>query len=262
MIAPQNRLAARLASANKAGRPLVNGWMMTPEPALLELMAQHGWDSVTLDLQHGQIDAAQARTLARTALGLGLPLMARLASNDPVSICRLLDDGFEGLICPMVNSAQEAQELANAAHYPPKGNRSFGPVRASAVHGADYWRTIADHLVVLAMIETRQALDALPDILSIDGLGGVYVGPADLGLSLTGAPTREPDEPGLIATIDDIRAKAQAANKLAAIHNTTAPHAARMAGNGWNIVTGPSDVGLLASASAQAFATIRDGFKK
>lgn len=251
------RIAARLSAARAAGRPLVNGWMMAPEPAFLEAIAGQGWDCITVDLQHGQIDATAARALARCAEGLGMPLMARLASDDPTHVGRLLDDGFEGLICPMVNSAAQAQALAGACHYPPVGQRSFGPVRAAALRGADYWQKIGADLVILAMIETRAALAALPQILAVEGIAGVYVGPADLGLSLTGAPTREPEAPDLIATVDGIRRTAQAAGRLAAIHNTTAAHTARMAAAGWNVVTGPSDLGLIATASAEALRVIR-----
>lgn len=246
------RLRDALAEARAGDRPVLNGWMMTPEPAVLEAMAAHGWDCVTLDLQHGQIDLTQARTLARTASGLGVPLLARPAWNDVAMISRLLDDGFEGIICPMINSAEDARRLAAAAHYAPRGERSFGPVRARLAFGADYWKETSDSLLILAMIETREALAALPEILAVDGISGVYVGPADLSLTLIGQPTGEPSDPTVIAAVDDIRKTVQQAGRFAAVHNLTVDHTAKMAGNGWNMVTGPSDIALLAGASADA----------
>ncbi|PJE32266.1 4-hydroxy-2-oxo-heptane-1,7-dioate aldolase [Pseudooceanicola marinus] len=251
------RLSHALAEARTAGRPLLNGWMMTPEPAVLEALAAHDWDCLTLDLQHGQIDPTQARTLARTAAGLDLPLLARPAWNDMAQISRLLDDGFEGIICPMVNSAADARQLARAVHYAPSGERSYGPVRARAAYGADYWKESSDNLLVLAMIETREALEALPDILAVDGISGVYVGPADLSLTMIGQPTGEPTNPEVVAAVDRIRETAQAAGGFAAVHNLTPDHASKMAAKGWDMVTGPSDIALLSGASAAAVKQIR-----
>lgn len=250
------RLSQVIAAAQGAGRAVRNGWMLTPEPAVLEAIAPHGWDCVTLDLQHGQIDLSQARTLARTAQGLGLPLLARPAWNDMAMISRLLDDGFEGIISPMINSGEDARRLAAAAHYAPHGERSYGPVRARSAYGADYWKTASDHLLILAMIETGTAVDALPEILATEGISGVYVGPADLGLTLTGEPVGEPVEPEVIATVDRIRTTAQQAGKFAAVHNLTAAHAARMALNGWDMITGPSDLALLTGATRAALEEI------
>lgn len=251
------RLSDVIATARAEGRPLLNGWMMTPEPAVLEAMAPHGWDCVTLDLQHGQIDQAQARTLARTATGLGLPLLARPAWNDVAMISRLLDDGFEGIICPMINSAEDARRLAAAAHYAPRGARSYGPVRARVAFGPDYFAGASDNLLVLAMIETKEALAALPEIIAVEGISGVYVGPADLSLSMIGHPTGEPSDPTVTAAVDQIRKTVQQAGGLAAVHNLSVDHTMKMADKGWDMVTGPSDVGLIAAASAEAVRRIK-----
>lgn len=251
------RLSKALSAAKAEGRVLCNGWMLTPEPAVLEAMAPQGWDCVTLDLQHGQIDASQARTLARTASALGVPLLARPAWNDVAMISRLLDDGFEGIICPMINSAEDARRLVAAAHYAPLGERSFGPVRARVAHGADYWTGASDNLLLLAMIETHTALEALPEIIAVEGISGVYVGPADLSLTMIGKPTGEPADPAMIEAVDGIRANVRAAGKFAAVHNLTAEHAARMASKGWDMITGPSDLALLSGASSEALRTMK-----
>ncbi len=251
------RLSDVVATARAERRPLLNGWMMTPEPAVLEAMAPHGWDCVTLDLQHGQIDLTQARALARTASGLELPLLARPAWNDVAMISRLLDDGFEGIICPMINSAEDARRLAAAAHYAPRGERSFGPVRARVAFGADYWKEASDNLLILAMIETREALAALPDIIAVDGISGVYVGPADLSLTMIGQPTGEPNDPSVVAAVEDVRKTVQQSGRFAAVHNLTVDHTVKMSGNAWDMVTGPSDIALLAGASADAVRRIK-----
>lgn len=253
------RLSEVVTQASVADRTLLNGWMLTPEPAVLEAIAPQGWDCLTLDLQHGQINPTQARTLVRTAQGLNIPLLARPSWNDMAMISRLLDDGFEGIICPMINSADDARRLAAAAHYPPKGTRSFGPVRSRISYGSDYWKTASDNLLILAMIETREAVDALPEILAVEGISGVYVGPADLSLTMIGQPTGEPSDPDIVATVDHIRSTVQRSGKFAATHSLTAPHAARMASKNWNMVTGPSDISLMTEASMSALKTMQEG---
>ena len=199
----------------------------------------------------------QAWTLARTASGLGVPLLARPAWNDVTMISRLLDDGFEGIICPMINSAKDASKLAAAARYAPLAERSFGPVRVRVTVGADYWKEASESLLILAMIETREALAALPEIIAVDGISGVYVGPADLSLTMIGQPTGEPTDPAVVTLVEDIRKTVQQAGRIAAVHNLTTDHTRKMAPNAWDMVTGPSDLALLSGASEDAVRRIK-----
>lgn len=107
------------------------------------------------------------------------------------------------------------------------------------------------------MIETMSAVDALPDILAVEGISGVYVGPADLSMTMIGQPTGEPSDPDVVATVDWIRSTVQKSGGFAAVHNLTTAHAAEMAANGWNMVTGPSDISLIADASTKALMAMK-----
>ena len=118
-----------------------------------------------------------ALTMCQVLQGLPAPVLARVPWNEPGIIMKCLDAGFAGLICPMINSADDARRLVEAARYAPIGGRSFGPARANLVHGAGYAKGANTSVVVLAMIETREALENLGEILPVVGIDGVYVGP-------------------------------------------------------------------------------------
>ncbi|KAA2212174.1 HpcH/HpaI aldolase family protein [Teichococcus oryzae] len=233
------------------GRAVLNGWLSIPSGVTAEVMAHAGWDTLTIDLQHGLIDLQCAIQMLQ-AIGTDKTLpLARPAWNEPGQIMKLLDAGAMGIICPMVNTAEEARRLVAACRYAPLGERSFGPVRASLVHGPGYWASANETILVLAMIETRRALDNLDEILAVEGLDGIYVGPADLGLSLFGDPDSESEDERAIAAIAGVRQKAQAAGKIAALHNLTPDHARRMAGQGWDFVTCGSDMRTLIQGAAE-----------
>ena len=121
--------------------------------------------------------------------------LVRVPWNDPGQIMRVLDAGAMGIICPMINTKAEAEALVRSGRYPPMGERSFGPFRA-AQYGADYWQKANEEVLLFAMVETRQAVSNLEEILSVKGINGVYVGPSDLSLSLGKPPTLDPDRQG------------------------------------------------------------------
>jgi 4-hydroxy-2-oxoheptanedioate aldolase len=233
------------------GRAVLNGWLTIPSSITAEAMARAGWDTITIDLQHGLIDLQCAIQMLQAIGNTSTLPLARPAWNEPGQIMKLLDAGAMGVICPMINTAEEARRLVAACRYAPLGERSFGPTRAGLVHGAGYWRTANETILVLAMIETRRALDNLDEILAVDGLDGVYVGPADLGLSLIGEPNSEPEDPRAVGAIAEVRRRAKAAGRMAAVHNLTPEHARRMAGEGWDLVTSGSDLRTLVQGAAE-----------
>ena len=120
--------------------------------------------------------------------------LVRVPWNDPSYIMRALDAGAMGLICPMINTKAEAEAYVRAGRYPPMGERSFGPFRAAQYAGADYWQHANEEVLLFAMIETRQAVSNLHEILSVKGLNGVYIGPSDLSLSMGKPPTLDPSD--------------------------------------------------------------------
>jgi len=140
------------------GGAAVNGWLSIPSAFSAEVMAHQGFDSLVIDMQHGVVDyQAAANMLAAISTTPVVP-MARIPWNDPAHVMKILDAGAYGVICPMINNRAEAEALVRASKYPPKGYRSFGPVRASIYAGADYAEHANDQLIVMPMIETAEVV--------------------------------------------------------------------------------------------------------
>ena len=166
------------------GKPVINGWCAIPSTASCEAMAHQGWDSLTVDMQHGLIDYSSALPMMQTISTTDVTPLARVNWNEPGQIMKILDAGCYGVICPMVSNKIEAEKFVQACMYPPKGQRSFGPIRGLIYGGGDYGDHANEEILKLAMIETKEALDKLDDIMSTPGVDGIYIGPADLSLSL------------------------------------------------------------------------------
>jgi 4-hydroxy-2-oxoheptanedioate aldolase len=196
--------ANKLREIWAGGGTAVNGWLHIPSSWSAEVMAHAGWDSVTIDLQHGLAGYQAAVTMLQAIATTDAVPLARSTWNDPAQIMRLLDAGAYGIICPMINTRAEAESFVGACRYPPLGYRSLGPTRAAVYAGADYAQQANDTVVTLAMVETQQALDNLEDILTTPGLDGVFVGPGDLLLSLTGQFGMDMNEPILLDALTQI----------------------------------------------------------
>ena len=181
----------RLRAIWREGGCALNCWLTSPSSVQAELLASLGFDSLTLDLQHGDIDYRDAVGILTALTASGATALARVPSNDPATIGRLLDAGVLGVICPMVNSRADAESFVAACRYPPAGNRSWGPFRAALqarTDTTDYFAEANDSIVAIALIETREGLDNLDSILEAPGLDGVYLGASDLAVSHGGRP--------------------------------------------------------------------------
>lgn len=247
----------RLRALWKADRAAVNGWLAIPNGFSAETMAHQGWDALTIDLQHGLIDyQAMVQMLQAISTTDTVPVV-RVPWLEPGILMKTLDAGAYGVICPMVNTREDAQKLVAWTHYQPRGTRSFGPVRALLYGGADYPQHANDTVVVFAMIETAQALDNLDAILSVEGLDAIYIGPSDLSLALGCKPTFDDVEPPVAQAIDHILARAQAHGVVAAIHNGTPAAALARVAKGFRFVTVSSDARLMAAGAHQVLGAMR-----
>ena len=234
------------------GGSVLNGWLAIASPFSAELMAHQGFDAVTIDLQHGPVDfQASVGMLAAISTTPAVP-MVRVPWNEPILTAKLLDAGAYGIICPMINSRAEAEALVSACRYPPRGSRSFGPNRAVLYGGADYWQHANEEILVLAMIETRRGVQNLAEIVSVDGIDGVYVGPSDLSLSMGKTPTLDPQDAEVLATIKAICVGTRALDKIAGVHTDGAQTAIRRFKEGYQLCTILSDARLMANAAAAA----------
>ena len=244
----------------RENRPAVNGWLSAPCIYTAEVMARAGWDSLTIDAQHGLVgyESAAAMLLAMSPHS-PTPLM-RVPWLEEGAIMKALDAGAMGIICPMVNTAADAERFVSALRYPPAGRRSFGPARAK-FYGADYPARANDETAAIAMIETREAMENLDDILKTPGLDAVYIGPSDLANSLGHEPRFDPEEPEVVKAMDDIIAAARARGVVAGVHNASPEYALRMIGRGCLFTTVASDLRLMDSGARAILKTMREGAK-
>jgi 4-hydroxy-2-oxoheptanedioate aldolase len=247
----------RLRTIMKSGGAVLNGWLSIPDGFSAEVMAHQGWDSLTIDLQHGLIDyRAMVSMLQAISTTHTMPIV-RVPWLEPGILMKALDAGAYGVICPMINTREETQQFVDCTHYAPRGSRSFGPVRALLYSGADYLRHANNTIITMAMIETAQALDNIDDILSVEGLDAIYVGPADLSLALGCTPSFDDIEPKVAAAIDHVLARARAHNVVAGIHNGSSESALKRIAKGFQFVTVSSDARLLAAGAQQVVASMR-----
>lgn len=241
------------------GGAAVNGWLGIPSAVAAENMAQAGWHSLTIDLQHGLVDYQTAVGMLQAICTTDTVPLVRAPWNEPGIVMKLLDAGAYGVICPMINTREEAEALVHICRYPPLGERSFGPVRATWYGGPDYALKANETLLVIPMIETRTAVQNLDEILSVNGVDGVYVGPADLGLS-HGYPAKgDRDEPELLEIIYRIAERAKLHGKVAGIHCGAPAYARNMIEAGYQLVTIQADNQLLNAAARRAVQLTRDG---
>lgn len=242
------------------GKPALNGWLSIASPFSAEIMAAQGYDSVTVDIQHGIVDYSAAVTMFQAMRASGVVPMARVPWLDAGAIMKVLDAGAYGVICPMINNREEAERLVSYMRYPPHGTRSFGPTRANFSTGGNYASEANDQILCLAMIETAAAMENLEDIVSTPGLDGVYIGPADLTLGVTNgrlAPGFDREEPEMIDAIKKILAASKAAGIRASLHCGSPEYAARVIGWGFDLVTISNDVRLLAGAASASVSETR-----
>jgi 4-hydroxy-2-oxoheptanedioate aldolase len=240
----------KLKELFKSGKPIINSWLAVPSSFSAEVMAQQGWDSLTIDMQHGLIDYPNAVSMLQAISTTETTPMARVNWNEPGQIMKILDAGCYGIICPMVSNRKEAENFVQACQYPPKGYRSFGPIRASIYGGSDYAKQANQEILKLAMIETKEALEKLDEILDTPNLDGIYIGPADLSLALG-------EEPGFDKTdttkaykeILRILEASKKRNLFTGLHNGTAEYAQKMLDKGFNLVTVGSDSRYIAAGA-------------
>ena len=247
----------RLRSLWQEGKAAVNGWLAIPNSFATEVMAHQGWDTLTIDLQHGVVDYQAMVTMLQAISTTATVPLVRVPWLEPGIIMKSLDAGAYGIICPMVNTREEAQKLVAYTHYAPRGTRSFGPVRALYYGGADYPERANDTIVSFAMIETAQALDKLDDILSVEGLDAVYIGPSDLSLALGCKPQFDDVEPKVAQAIAHILARAKAHGVQAGIHNGRPDVARARIAMGFSFVTVSADARMLAAGSQQILSAMR-----
>lgn len=237
------------------GSPAFGGWCTLGSPFAAELLGSTGFDYVCVDLQHGLSDFELGWTLLQALRGTGASAVARVPFNHPGWPGKVLDAGAEVVIVPMVNSRADAELAAVSCRYPPFGVRSFGPVRSGLLIGDDPVAANAA-VVCLVMIETVAAVEAADEICSTPGVDGVYVGPADLSMSMTGSlkamGSREHAD-----AIETVRTACERHGIVPGIHTSGGVQARAFADAGFKMCTLGTDAALLRTTAREQLAAAR-----
>lgn len=239
-----------------AGEPIINAWLSIPSSYAAEVVASQGFDSVTVDLQHGMMGFESAIGMLQAISITSATPMVRCPSNNAAEIMRLLDGGAYGVICPSIDTPEMARDFVATCRYPAQGLRSFGPARGVLYGGPDYFDNANGTVLAIAMIESIQALSNLDAILDTPGLDGIYIGPNDLALSLGVKPGQTTD-PLLQTTIATILAAARKRNLLAGIFCPDGGAARVRLDEGFHLVTPGNDANALAVASTSRLMAAR-----
>jgi 4-hydroxy-2-oxoheptanedioate aldolase len=239
---------SRLQGALAAKHQIWGGWVVGPTIIGPEEFAQAGYDYVGFDVQHGYFGDADVALLLRRLEHIPIATAVRLPSADPAPIGRVLDAGADAIIVAMIESAEQAAAAVAATRYAPAGVRSFGPLRASL--GQDP-AGLEARASAFAMVETAQGLSALDEICAVPGLSGVYVGPADLAISMGYGPADAWTNTAVRDAMVRIQATASAAGLVTGIHAGAGKLGKAMAEMGFRMITLTSESQALRRGAAE-----------
>lgn len=247
------------------GGAVLNGWCSIPSSFSAEIMAHQGFDSITIDMQHGLVDYQVATTMLQAISTTAVIPLTRVPWNDPGFLMKVLDAGSYGVICPMINTPEDAQALVRACKYPPTGFRSFGPIRAKyygggGTHGGgDYHHFANDETLVIPQIETREAIKNLDAILEIPGISAIYIGPSDLAMALGSEPRKGQSDPAVVEARQHILATAKRHGIPAGIHTNSTDVAVKMIKEGFQLTSLQSDDRFLMARAQEEVTAVRKG---
>jgi 4-hydroxy-2-oxoheptanedioate aldolase len=250
-----------LANRLHAGETVYSAWCGLPYPIVAETLARDGFFAVTIESQHGLWDTGGILNgIAAVRQGGAAPIV-RVPLNDFALVSRALDFGAEGIIAPMINTPADARAFAAAAKFPPLGERSWGPHRATTFAGLSdqsvYLREANDNVITLAMIETRTALQNFEAIIATPGIDGFFLGPSDLSIALSDGKTVDPLSKEVDGHLDTMIAGAQKANKIPGAYCHSAERAAALAKRGVKFLAVSSDLSMLRAGAAAALKVIK-----
>ncbi len=233
-----------------SGKASVDCWLMLPSAISAELLAHQGWDSLTIDCEHGQADhAGMVQILTAISTSDAVPLV-RVKWNDPGDIMRALDSGAYGVICPMIETVEECEKFVGACRYFPRGYRSFGPRRAVIYGGDDYLEHADDTVLTIAQIETLKGLKNIDAIAAVPELDMLFLGPNDMRITMGMKPRLKLEEPEILAVCEQVVAACKRAGIRSGMFCMNVQDAQRMMDMGFDHVTAILDDVLLSAGAA------------
>ena len=234
----------RLRKRKSENKPAICSWVSCDNSFITELAAHGPVDGVVIDTQHGMADAHSMPAQLQAISTTDKTPIVRVRSLDSGLVMKALDAGAQAIICPLINTADEARELVFAGRYPPQGGRSFGPARGVLYGGPDYFKTANDTIMILAMIETQEGLTNLDEILAVEGLDGIFIGPSDMAVTMGHAPGPEGAYDDVEAAIERCVTAAKAAGKYTGIFCSGGKGARLRADQGFDMVVPNHDGNL------------------
>ncbi len=247
MSGPKPDLRALLARET----PLYCAWLGLGAPLAIEIAADAGWRAVLVDQQHGTGGHAELAACLTAARAAGVPALVRVAALDAGLIGRALDAGAQGVMVPMIDTAEDARQLVAAVKYPPHGARSFGPYRARYLVEGDYMPGANAWSIACAQIETRLAVESIDTICAVEGLDMICLGPNDLAISLSSGQSRDIRAPAVLDAVRHVHARATAAGVIPFVFANDTLYARDMARMGWRVIAVGTDTAWLSAAARQ-----------
>lgn len=239
----------RLKQSWDKKKATLNGWLSLNNTFSAEVFSKAGFESLTIDMQHGISDYNSLISLLQAINNL--PVFVRVPWLEAGVIMKTLDAGANAIICPMINNKKQALKLAQYTLYPPLGARSFGPIRAKFLF-EDYFQKANEEIFTFAMIETKEAIENLEEILSVQGINGIYIGPADLSASLGLNPQFDQENEQFLQKLAYIVKTAKSHKKYLGIHNLSFEYAKKMQKMGFDFLTLGSDLHFMLDGAKKA----------
>lgn len=255
MDLPLNAFKRSLAGT---GAPPLGTWLMSASSAVCEAVGYCGFDFLVLDAEHAPIDAPEVADLLRALAASPSPVVVRLPSDDPVFVKRVLDNGAQTLMFPMIETAEQARQAVAATRYPPAGRRGVAAMHRAGRYGSvvGYAGKADAEIAVILQLETPAALARLPEIAAVAGVDALFVGPADLAAAL--GHLGDIAHPEVQAALAAAARAAREQGKPVGVVGPDPTMVRRLIGYGFTFVAIASDLGFLTRAARQALAEVRE----
>jgi 2-keto-3-deoxy-L-rhamnonate aldolase RhmA len=246
---PELETARELMARLRAGEPCSGAQIALSDPIVAEILGLAGFDWLVIDTEHAANSEQTVRGMLQAAVHTPAVALARPLRYDPDHIRRFLDLGSPGVLCPFINTREEAEALVRACRYPPAGIRGYGPRRAAGCGFSvdEYMATANESLIVVPIIESREAVENIEGIVGVYGIDGVCIGPMDLSISL--GKFRGFEERVYVDAVERVRAACRKYGKVMGYGCYGMDHAIQCRDRGDTLLLVGGDDGFLAAES-------------
>lgn len=248
--------------ALKEGKPSVGTWLSLASITATRFMARAGFDWLTVDMEHSLVDWETATHMFAATADAGCTGLARVPANRHDHIKRVLDNGAQGIVVPMVNSRQEAEAAVEAALYPPRGTRSVG----GSVHAlnfqtsaSDYYNHANDELLIVLQCEHIKSVEAADAIFAVPGIDAIFVGPNDLAASMRSKDNKPPSAEATKQAMDHILKTCQKHKVAAGVHCGSAEEVLERIAQGWQFLAITSELKMMLNGADQVIQKLGQG---